>query len=240
MVDNMNGLQRHILRIGIIGCGEVAQVAHIPNLNFLSHKFLITYLCDISEDALAHCARMVQGGQPKTTVNAEVLCASDDVDVVLICNADEYHVPHGILALKYNKWALIEKPLALCFQDIDSLIDAEKESTGKIFVGTMRRFAPAFLEAVQEVKRMDKILYARVRAIIGPNSNFIDQSGTYPRQFTDVKQEDVDYRSVRGMAINKRALRDEFGIEVTDASIRMLRILGRCFDSTTHGVRDEH
>ena len=87
---------------------------------------------------------------------------------------------------------------------------------------------------------MDKILYARVHAIIGPNSNFIDQSGTYPRQFTDVKQEDVDDRSVRGMAINKRALKDEFGIEVTDASIRMLRILGRCFDSTTNGVRDEH
>jgi predicted dehydrogenase len=96
---------------------------------------------------------MVQGGRPKTTVNAEALCASDDVDVVLICNADEYHVSHGILALKYNKWALIEKPLALCFQGIDSLIDAEKESTGKIFVGTMRRFAPAFLEAVQEVKK---------------------------------------------------------------------------------------
>lgn len=232
----MNGFHRQILRVGIIGCGEVAQVAHIPNLNFLRHKFLTTYLCDISNDALAHCARMVQGGQPKTTLYAEELCASDDVDVVLICNADEYHVSHGILALKYNKWALIEKPLALCFRDVDSLIAAEKRSRGKVFVGTMRRFAPAFLEAVQEVNQMDKILYARVRAIIGPNSNFIDQSGTYPRQFTDVNLKDVEDRCVRGMAINERALRDEFGIEVTDASIRMLRILGRYFPPITYGL----
>jgi predicted dehydrogenase len=220
-------LRDSILRVGIIGCGEVAQVVHIPNFNFLSHKFRTTYLCDISKDALEHCSKMVQGGPPKTTESAEELCSSDDVDVVLICNGDEYHVAHGILALKYNKWCLIEKPLALCFRDFNALIAAEKASRAKVFVGTMRRFAPAFLEAVQEVGGMEKIIYARVRAIIWPNSNFVGQSGTYPKKFSDFTPESIQDRSSRETDIVQCALKDEFGVAVTESSIRMLRMLGR-------------
>lgn len=221
-----------IVRVGIIGCGEVAQVSHIPILNFLRHKYRITYLCDISQDALSHCSQMIVSGDPTggsvtRTTNAKDLCASEIVDAVLICNADEYHVEHGILALKHNKWCLIEKPLALCFSDLDALIEAEKASKGRVFVGTMRRFAPAFLEAVQEVGGMDRILYARVRSIIGPNSNFIEQSGTFPKYFTDVPSACIEERKEKARVINHQALGKEFGVEVTDAAIRQLRILGR-------------
>ncbi|KAK4235171.1 hypothetical protein C8A03DRAFT_46627 [Achaetomium macrosporum] len=143
-----------IVRIGIIGCGEISQVAHIPNINFLSHN-------------LAHCATKVLGGTPRTTTDAAELCASPDVDAVLIANADAYHVEHGILALQHGKYCLIEKPAASCFRDIDRLIEAEKSSAGKVFVGTMRRYATAFVDAVSEVGGMSKIQYARVRDIIG-------------------------------------------------------------------------
>lgn len=215
------------LRVGIIGCGEIAQVGHIPIFNYLYTKFKMTYLCDASRDALAHCSRMVQGGAPKTTTDPEELCSSPEVDVVLICNGDEAHVICGILALKYDKWCLIEKPLALCYRDIHALIDAEKKSKGRVFVGTMRRYAPAFLEAIEEVKSMGPILYARVRAIIGPNSNFVSQSTTYPKVFSDFTEADKKLRADREKDIVETALRDEFGVAVNDDSIRMLRILGR-------------
>ncbi|KAF7562940.1 hypothetical protein G7046_g1177 [Stylonectria norvegica] len=218
----------NILRVGIIGCGEVAQVSHIPNFNLMADKFIVTYLCDISPQALDRCAQMVRGGRvPKTTADAEELCASEEVDVVVICNADEYHVVHGLLALKHHKTCLIEKPLALCFRDVDLITSAEKESRGRVFVGTMRRYAPAFLEAVQEVGDMDKIMYARVRSIIGPNSNFIDQSGTFPIGSTsDMKIVDVEDRKRRHDDIMQTALEREFGVSVTEKSTRMLKILG--------------
>ncbi|KAF7555661.1 hypothetical protein G7Z17_g1969 [Cylindrodendrum hubeiense] len=145
-----------ILRVGIIGCGEISQVAHIPNINFLAHRFRTTYLCDISDKSLRHCAQKVLGGTPKTTSSAEELCSSPNVDVVIIANADAYHVEHGLLALKNDKYCLIEKPASICFRDIDTLIEAEKTSRGKVFVGTMRRYATAFLDAVQEVGGMEK------------------------------------------------------------------------------------
>ncbi|KAJ0304804.1 hypothetical protein COL5a_004293 [Colletotrichum fioriniae] len=218
--------QTPILRVGIIGCGEITQVAHIPNLNFLSHRYQTTYLCDISQQALEHCARKVQGGAPKTTADAAELCSSPDVDVVVIANADAYHVEHGLLALKNDKYTLIEKPASVCFRDLDLLVEAEKKSKGKVMVGTMRRFATAFTDAVKEVGGMEKIQYARVRDIIGPNSTFVDQSGTFPLKFSDYSDADTKDRLKREADISEQALAKEFGVPVTPDSQLMLRLLG--------------
>lgn len=215
-----------ILRVGIIGCGEISQVAHIPNINNLAHRFKTTYLCDISENVLRHCAGKVLGGTPKVTASAEELCSSSDVDVVIIANADAYHIEHGLLALQNDKYCLIEKPAALCFRDIDMLIEAEKKSIGKVFVGTMRRYARAFIDAVEKVGKMDSIQYARVRDIIGPNATFVDQSGMYPQRFTDFQDKDSKDRADKEADIFKQAISKEFGLQVTPESSRMLRVLG--------------
>ncbi|KAF6836698.1 oxidoreductase [Colletotrichum plurivorum] len=218
--------QARILRVGIIGCGEITQVAHIPNINFLSHRFQTTYLCDISQQALQHCSRKVQGGTPKTTTDASELCSSPDVDVVVIANADAYHVEHGILALENDKFCLIEKPASVCFRDLDLLVEAEKRSKGKVMVGTMRRFAIAFTDAVEEVGGMQKIQYARVRDIIGPNATFVDQSGTFPQKFSDYSDADTKGRLKREEDMLDQALAKEFGVPVTSESKLMLRLLG--------------
>ena len=183
--------EARILRVGIIGCGEVAQVIHIPTLNFLSHRYQITYLRDISRQSLDHCAKKIPGTVLSTTTDPEELCSSPIVDVVIVCNANAYHVEHGLLALKHDKDCLIEKPLALNFRDVDRIIEAEKASKGNIFVGTMRRYATAFLDAVEEVGGFEKILYARIRDIVGPNADFVAQSGTYPARFSDFADADA-------------------------------------------------
>lgn len=215
-----------ILGVGIIGCGEVAQVIHIPTINFLSHRYRITYLCDISRQALDHCVKKIPGAVPSTTSDPEELCSSPDVDVVLVCNANAYHVEHGVLALKYDKDCLIEKPLALNFRDLDRIIEAERTSEGNVFVGTMRRYATAFLDAVEEVGGFEKILYARIRDIVGPNSSFVSQSGTYPARFSDFAEADTQDLTMRDADMEEQALANEFGVPVTPNSRRMLRLLG--------------
>jgi predicted dehydrogenase len=159
-----------ILRVGIIGCGQITQVAHIATLGFLSDYFTITFLCDVSPAALAHSAQKVINHVPKTTQNPGQLCASPDVDLVFIASSDEYHAIHVIEALKHDKHVFVEKPMALCERDADAIIAAEVNSKGKVMVGYMRRYAPAFAELVKEVGGMDKILYARVRGtfVYGP------------------------------------------------------------------------
>lgn len=152
-----------ILRVGIIGCGEITQVAHIPTLGFLSDFYHITYLCDVSEASLQHCKHKVIGGIPRTTRDPNELCASPEVDVVMVANSDEYHAVHTVLGLKHDKFVFVEKPMAGTRRDAELILEAEKKSVGKVFVGYMRRYATAFLDAVKEIGGLDKILYARVR-----------------------------------------------------------------------------
>jgi predicted dehydrogenase len=156
-------MSRHIVNIGIIGCGEVSQVIHIPTLNHMSDFYKITYLCDISPGALAFCSQKVINHIPKTTVDAGELCQSPDVDVVFVANADEYHVLHTLLALKYDKHVFVEKPMAMTLAGASSILQAEAASRGRVMVGYMRRYAAVFIDAVQEIGGLDKILYARIR-----------------------------------------------------------------------------
>ncbi len=159
----MIAAEKPVLRVGIIGCGEVCQVVHLPTLGFLSDLFKITYLCDVSADSLAFCKTRVTGASPLVTKNPKELCSSPDVDIVFVVNSSEYHVAHALLALEHNKHVFVEKPMALNRRDAEKVVEAEKLSRGRVFVGYMRRYAAAFQDAVKEIGGLEKILYARVR-----------------------------------------------------------------------------
>ena len=214
------------LRVGLIGCGEIAQVAHIPMLNMMSDFYRLTYLCDVSKQSLDHCANKVAGTPPQITTSAKELCASEDVDAVIVCNATQFHHAHAILALQNDKHVFVEKPLALSYRDLDALQAAETKSKGTLFVGYMRRFAPAFLQAVAEVGGIDKVQYARVRDIIGPNSAAVAQSGTFPKKFSDFAAADVEELKAQENDIVEQALLKEFKVPLNDQTRRTLMILG--------------
>ncbi|KAM0231062.1 hypothetical protein ACHAP5_011187 [Fusarium lateritium] len=206
-----------VINIGVIGCGEVSQVVHVPTLAFMSSWFHVTYLCDVSAESLRFCAAKLNG-DVQTTSDAAELCSSSRVDAVLIATADEYHTSHCLLALQHNKHVFVEKPLALTMRDAMAIGEAEKPSKGNVMVGYMRRYAAPFEDAVREIGGMDKILYARVRDIIGPNSYFIDQSGTFPQKFNDFSDTDVKDKDQRAKEMVNTALHKECGITVTPES----------------------
>ncbi|KAH7163483.1 hypothetical protein B0J13DRAFT_37623 [Dactylonectria estremocensis] len=214
-----------IVGVGLIGCGEVSQVIHIPTLGHMSDNFKVTYLCDVSEQALEHAKGKVLGGTPKTTRDPKELCAAPEVDVVFVVNSTEYHADHAILALQSNKHVLIEKPAAFNVRDLHRIKEAEKLSKGKVMVGYMRRYAAAFQTAVKEIGGIEKILYARVRDIIGPNSAFVSQSGTFPKKFTDFRQEDSDDLKARNRESVGTGLA-ECGSETSDANRLLWQLLG--------------
>ena len=216
-----------VVRVGIIGCGEVSQVIHIPTLSHLSDLYRITYLCDVSDNALEHSRGKIIGSNPvKTTRDPVELCSSPDVDVVLVVNSDEYHVEHTVLGLEHNKTVFVEKPMALNERDVDRIIEAEKKSEGTVMVGYMRRYAAGFIDALKETGGLDKIFYARVRDIIGPNSIFVSQSGTFPKRFTDLRPEDTKEKDAKAADMLEQGLTKDNGIPVNNDTNRMWRLLG--------------
>ncbi|CRK40454.1 hypothetical protein BN1723_015726 [Verticillium longisporum] len=219
-----SGTCRAPLNVGIIGCGEVAQVVHIPTLSYMSSWFKITYLCDVSEAALKYCAAKITG-TVKTTRDPKQLCASEDVDVILVASSDEYHAEHALAALEHHKHVLVEKPLALTKKDIGTIAEAERQSRGSVMVGYMRQYAAPVEDAIREVGGMDKILYARVRDIIGANSTFVNQSGTFPERFTDFRPEDSADKTARHEQAVNAALAECGDVPVTKESSLAWRVL---------------
>ena len=116
--------------------------------------------------------------------------------------------------------------MALSLKDVDTIIKAESASTGRVMVGYMRRYAAAFLDAVEELGSMDKIRYARVRDIVGPNSTFVSQSGTFPRSFSDYTEEDVRASKEATNDLLRQALEIELNLPLNPATTTMWRHLG--------------
>ncbi|GGH82628.1 putative dehydrogenase [Pullulanibacillus pueri] len=193
-----------ILNVGIVGTGEVAQVIHLPILATMPDKYRVAALCDISEASLAYNGEKYKVDQLYT--NAKELVQQSHLDVIFILNSDEYHAEVAIDAANAGKHVLIEKPMALTLADADAIIEAKNRNQVKMLVGYMRRYAPAFVAAIEEIGGMDDILYARVRDIIGPNAFFVDQSGLNPRRFADMPEVALHDRQERAEKIASEVL----------------------------------
>ncbi|EZF34511.1 hypothetical protein H101_01944 [Trichophyton interdigitale H6] len=175
--------------------------------------------------ALEHCKGKISNPHLQTTKNAEELCQSQDVEVVLVASNDAYHVPHTLLALKYNKFVFCEKPMALSLKDAEAVLEAEKLSSGRVMVGYMRRYAGAFVDAINEIGGIGGVTHATVRDILGPNSCFIAQSGTFPKKFSDHNENDaVELATMTSQAL-EQALSVELGIPVNPTTANMWKHL---------------
>lgn len=193
------------LKVGLIGLGEVAQTVHLPILQMLSDKFEISALCDISVKLLN-----TLGEQYRVTnlyTDAVELTEQKDLDVVFVLNSDEYHTDCVVAAAENKKHVLVEKPMCLNLADADKIIEARNRNNVQVMVGYMRRFAPAFMEGVEEVKKLEQIKYARVRDIIGPNIMMIEQAHNVDR-FDDFPEGAMEDRWERGKNMVQEAIGD--------------------------------
>ncbi|MEM7022245.1 MAG: Gfo/Idh/MocA family oxidoreductase [Pseudomonadota bacterium] len=172
------------LRVGIVGCGVVAQIIHTPTLRELPELFRITALCDVSPSVLA----AVGAEHPDAALHEDAtdLVRSSDVDVVLVANPHVYHAEVALMAMAAGKHVLVEKPMCITLNEADQLLSAEEKAGVIVQVGYMRRYAPAFVEAVKRTAGLrDEIILARVHDVIGPNATIIDSTSRLHRA-TDI------------------------------------------------------
>jgi predicted dehydrogenase len=182
------------IRVGIVGCGEVAQIMHGPSLYQLADRFAVTALCDISPLILEELGKL-WNVQTLTTDHRE-LVARSDVDAVLIANPNAFHAEVTLAAIAAGKHVLVEKPMCITRREADQIIVAQKNSNLVVQVGYMRRYAPAFLDGCQAVKAMKEIKFARVRDFLGFNSLIINPTSRVIRdeQLPDSMKNDARLR----------------------------------------------
>ena len=85
------------LRVGVIGCGGIAQIQHLPHLVELSSNFEIAGLCDLSRELLAHVGAAYGVPPERQHVDYHELVERADIDAVIVCNSGT-HAPPAIAA----------------------------------------------------------------------------------------------------------------------------------------------
>ena len=154
------------------------------------------------------------------------LCVAKEVDVVFVLSSTEYHAEHVVRALRNGKAVFVEKPMALNERDLTLILEVQKQTGGKVMVGYMRRYAAAFVDAIQEIGGLDQISYARVRDIIGQNAFFVNQSGTFPQRYDDIAPADVEEKKKCMDAMVKEALTVDMNVPYVRESEQMWLLLG--------------
>jgi len=193
------------VKVAIVGLGSVAQIIHLPILEMLADRYEIVSICDIS-------GKLLQAIGDRYTIadrytDAAEMMRRTEAEAVFVLNSDEYHAECSVLALRHGKHVFIEKPVCLCLEDAEAIIRAKEEAGTEVMVGYMRRFAPAYTEAVEDVRTMGKINYARIRAMIGPNRFFIDDTSRVLLP-DDIAEEHVRDRAQRARQMVRQALGD--------------------------------
>jgi predicted dehydrogenase len=195
------------VNVGVIGLGEVAQIIHLPILQTLSDRFQIRAVCDISPGLLRAVGDRYGISESDRFDDPFALVQRPALDAVFVLNSDEYHADCVIAAAKRGKHVLVEKPMCLTFPEAEAIIQARDETGVQVMVGYMRRFAPAFVQAVAEVRGLGKINYARIRDIIGRNRLIIDQSSVVLR-YDDVPEQAKIDRTARAERLVQEAIGD--------------------------------
>ena len=137
------------LRIGILGCGPIAQFAHFESA-VKARNCDLHAICDVAEDLVQ---RMGDTYLPARRYHDyELMLADPDVDAIIVATSDGFHVPASLLALSAGKHVLCEKPIGVSVEDVERLRKAVNASGLVLQVGHMKRFDPG-LEAARDFVR---------------------------------------------------------------------------------------
>jgi predicted dehydrogenase len=140
-------MTRERLRIGIVGCGDVAYRHYLPALAEMAADVRITALVDSRLDAARAAAASVEGWSPgaRPYGDLEAMLGDGDLDAVIDLAPAPSHGEINQTVLDAGLHLYSEKPLASSIVDADRLIDTAA-ANGLTFlcapgVAATRRFA---------------------------------------------------------------------------------------------------
>lgn len=129
--------------IGIIGCGKIAQIRHIPEL--LSNPDAQIVGC--YDKNASRAAEVAQAIDAKAYDSVDELLADVKIDAVVVCVANNAHCDVTVAALKAGKDVLCEKPMAVTLAECELMVNTAKAYGRKLMIAQNQRLADAHVKA---------------------------------------------------------------------------------------------
>ena len=154
------------IRIGIIGCGGIANGKHMPSLKKVAECEMVAF-CDIIVDRAETAAKKFGTADAKVYEDYKELLKDETIDVVHVCTPNRSHSFITVDALEAGKHVMCEKPMAINSVEAKKMLDAAERTGKKLTIGYQSRFRDdsAYLKAECEAGTLGEIYYAKATAI---------------------------------------------------------------------------
>jgi len=147
------------MRVGVIGCGLVAQVMHVPYLAEIPEVDLYAFADPARGKAEELAARY---GVSNVYADHDRLLdeAGAELDAVVVLTPSHTHADAAVEALGRGLDTLVEKPLAVTDEDAERMVEADRASDATAMVAYMKRYDPAYelaREAIDDLAGIDLV-----------------------------------------------------------------------------------
>jgi predicted dehydrogenase len=172
------------LRVGIIGCGGLAQGAHIPSLMRMKEadNVEIVAVCDVYQKRLDQAAATT-GAAPVKDYRA--MLDNKDVDYVTIVTPEHWHARMTLDAADAGKHIYCEKPMTWSIEQAKQVVKKIQQTSVKMQVGVQGMCDDSYEAAQKYIKegKLGRVVQAQ-----------IDYSRNYKRDFWVSDEPDKDVR----------------------------------------------
>lgn len=164
--ENMKKLSNKILRLGIIGCGGIANGKHMPAEKRNPRAEMVAF-CDIIPER-AQKAKEEYGTEDSAVyTDYKELLKDETIDTVLVLTHNKEHCRITVDALNAGKHVLCEKPMATTYEEAVKMIEAAKKNNKVLTIGYQNRWRPDSMYMKQMAKdgEFGEVYYAEAIAI---------------------------------------------------------------------------
>lgn len=154
-------------KVGIIGCGGIANQKHFPALKNNGELNEIIAFCDIIVERAEQAAAQFGAEGAKVYRDYHELLANPEVEIVHICTPNVSHSEIAIAAFAAKKHVYCEKPMSHSTVEAEKMVAAWKASGMQFTVGYQNRFRPEVqnLHAACKNGELGDIYYAKAHAV---------------------------------------------------------------------------
>ncbi len=154
------------VRVGIIGCGGIANSKHMPSLKKMPEVEMVAF-CDIIEEKAIKAAKEFGIPDAKVYTDYKELLADPSISVVHVLTPNREHSFITIDALHADKHVMCEKPMAKTYAEAQEMLKAAKETGKLLTIGYQNRYRPdsLYLKRACENGELGEVYFAKAHAI---------------------------------------------------------------------------
>lgn len=163
--EERNDFMDKKLKVGIIGCGGIANGKHMPAIQKIPEAEMVAF-CDIIVERAEKAKEEYGTPDAKVYEDYKELLKDESIDVVHVCTPNRSHAFITIDSLEAGKHVMCEKPMAKTSAEAKAMCEAAKRTGKKLTIGYQQRWRAdmMYLKERCEEGFLGEIYFAKAHA----------------------------------------------------------------------------